>query len=672
MSFSPESKLSSVRWGGTTRISPSWPISFELDADQSKRNVDLASRPLTEETKLCFIGPASPAQMYNELQTELFSKLKLGDGWLTLGYYNFVFFLESDDEVSLLIDFCHRNDCRAEIWHVLDESDIADIRCDKIDYIDPTEDQTGPGASPYQPLVFEHPKLLKTSIDSIVKQAFQEFHALREICRFRANGKLKPLIADVARISDYLPTPDSIASFQEAYGTAPTENERERANIAALTFRDQILATNAGLTRQTSQALSGSPPLLQTECQFLPHSLLGTTTASLALRNLAHFIISSVNDANYNFAFEQRLAGNIDAVTPDNNELQPSGTETALFEGISLSSARPTADAEQHLTPSPITYFSARDGFRFGVFTNSAPLPCISGCNSKQWNLATISHELSHRIITPKIQRLLIETMPVAARNPDDTVKELCRKTVDTVADAARTLLINAITLREAMRLGPDRFESAVRDPTEFISNGITQNEHNIEERLVHIFDFYHFYSQDSEAYTSSIWQSWAVQPSIATKFEEYIERTAVALASRHFGAKNWIELTIEDFEQCSAKEHFWHQSLYREKLEAYIRANKEGIGVRLRRNWPLLALFFLVFRSKRLAELANRESRETSSAKALVLADDSGLEFPQFSNPLKVARNFGDGKIPDSGRSAWLLTLLAYGFVEQRSVEAA
>jgi len=54
------------------------------------------------------------------------------------------------------------------------------------------------------------------------------------------------------------------------------------------------------------------------------------------------------------------------------------------------------------------------------------------------------------------------------------------------------------------------------------------------------------------------------------------------------------------------------------------------------------------------------------------VLADDSGLEFPQFSNPLKVARNFGDGKIPDSGRSAWLLTLLAYGFVEQRSVEAA
>ena len=168
LSFSPESKLSSVRWGGTTRISPSWPISFELDADQSKRNVDLASRPLTEETKLCFIGPASPAQMYNELQTELFSKLKLGDGWLTLGYYNFVFFLESDDEVSLLIDFCHRNDCRAEIWHVLDESDIADIRCDKIDYIDPTEDQTGPGASPYQPLVFEHPKLLKTSIDSIV------------------------------------------------------------------------------------------------------------------------------------------------------------------------------------------------------------------------------------------------------------------------------------------------------------------------------------------------------------------------------------------------------------------------------------------------------------------------------------------------------------------------
>ena len=40
LSFSPESKLSSVRWGGTTRISPSWPISFELDADQRRARAE--------------------------------------------------------------------------------------------------------------------------------------------------------------------------------------------------------------------------------------------------------------------------------------------------------------------------------------------------------------------------------------------------------------------------------------------------------------------------------------------------------------------------------------------------------------------------------------------------------------------------------------------------------
>ncbi|MEI9899137.1 MAG: hypothetical protein WDN31_02330 [Hyphomicrobium sp.] len=77
-------------------------------------------------------------------------------------------------------------------------------------------------------------------------------------------------------------------------------------------------------------------------------------------------------------------------------------SQIADFKDISLNAVEESEDGPAYEIPVPITYYSARDGFRYGLYTSSAPILSISGSNSKHWNLGTISHEMAHRIISPK------------------------------------------------------------------------------------------------------------------------------------------------------------------------------------------------------------------------------------------------------------------------------
>ena len=49
---------------------------------------------------------------------------------------------------------------------------------------------------------------------------------------------------------------------------------------------------------------------------------------------------------------------------------------------------------------------------------------------------------------------------------------------------------------------------------------------HEVEETLVHIFDFQYFYGKDVGAYVSEIWASWGTVPTVATCIHEYVVRT--------------------------------------------------------------------------------------------------------------------------------------------------
>ncbi|MEI9899138.1 MAG: hypothetical protein WDN31_02335 [Hyphomicrobium sp.] len=127
-------------------------------------------------------------------------------------------------------------------------------------------------------------------------------------------------------------------------------------------------------------------------------------------------------------------------------------------------------------------------------------------------------------------------------------MREVCRTTNTEVLGAALTLLLQQVAGQEARRIGSERYSVAKKDIVDLIKTGIENHDRSIDEKLTHIFDYFHFYDQEPYEYVSNIWQSWAVQPSISTKFDEYIERTVVALAVRHVGSQNWAELAYDDF----------------------------------------------------------------------------------------------------------------------------
>jgi len=71
-----------------------------------------------------------------------------------------------------------------------------------------------------------------------------------------------------------------------AEAACATVEAYEAKAIGVLEMQSRLLGMNAALSRFSSQAFSGVPPIQATECHFWIHSLLGTGSANIALANL--------------------------------------------------------------------------------------------------------------------------------------------------------------------------------------------------------------------------------------------------------------------------------------------------------------------------------------------------------------------------------------------------
>ncbi|WP_299602519.1 hypothetical protein [uncultured Tateyamaria sp.] len=659
LGFVPEADIHSVSWDGTTRLSPVWEVTFDGDLPGATMDFELP-----DNSYVCFVGPVDPQRAIDAWKAELLENKPQGSLWATLGQYNLIVICEKK-ELESIREFCSAHDCRCEFWRVLDQSDVLDLVCDEIEYFIP--DRLGRSLEDHElpPFSEVHLAPVVSSLDSSLKQAFLEFFSLRQITLQRSAPMFRALSDDAEEISVSVPSLSEILVGSELTDDAPSESGEgvdrpESRVIRALQYRDRILGINAALSRQVSQGYSGVAPLMQTECHFWPHSLLGAGVASLALRNLASFIIGCVNESEFGARYEARTAGSLQDLGL--SEVDLSSEQLSTLASLSLSTENIEGyEPERWHIPAPITYYSGRDGFRYGTFSISAPLLCISGCNSKQWNLGTISHELSHRVVSHRLSNLLKGVRNSAKLANGKDIRTVLQAYDGSVQQAAETLLMTTLTLDEAFRVGAERFEKQKHDPKAFFANAIAHNKHELEERIVHMFDYFHFYNMEADEYVANIWQSWAIQPSIAEKFNSYIERTAVALALKHIEKENWATLTYEEFLAASDEHFFWHKTPFREKLHLELANGREKITKILRQNWSTIALFQLLFRSRDLAVSSQEEARETGRAQKLCLYDVSGMGFPAHTNPLQLIRWATTDKTPNSSRAAWLLSALAF-----------
>ena len=164
--------------------------------------------------------------------------------------------------------------------------------------------------------------------------------------------------------------PEQWYSFKRVWPRTAEEQLRLETRAAELLGAEaaqyDMVTANAGLSRFSSQALSGTSPILQTECHYWTHSLLGTGVANRALWRVTDFLNSRVHDQQF-FA---RVAAYADRPMTE-GRLESLESDHAIWRSRPLDLV--TVGAPEAYLPL-VGFFSGRDGFNVTPTTVSAPL----------------------------------------------------------------------------------------------------------------------------------------------------------------------------------------------------------------------------------------------------------------------------------------------------------
>lgn len=609
--------------------------------------------------------------------------------WLTLGVHNLIIICRDEHLDETIFDLCSDNGISYERWQIQKEGTDTDAEFagNTIEYDNPAE-YTVSGQRTHSALSEGAFRNASIQADDSLGFMQLELYALLSVIASRTTASYSVIASDclsVEKLASYLilDAPDS-----------STPNTLS----PALQKYEILLTLNAGLSRLSSQALSGTSPILRTECHFWPHSLLGIGVASLALRNLTSFISEIIQTTKYHQRIDLLTQTNVDlSQFPIRSDKERFPAYLSIDRGAIFHAAHADrisdsrlelVDSKEYYTPNPITYYSGRDGFMNGILTTSAPLPSVSGANSYQWNLGTITHELSHRIVSGDLANLFDCFLSdlAAAQENELSVWDYFNQTPKTFGCLAqRFLSYAAMTLHVADYEYGEAKQLFERRPYDFFWSAINRYGEEIEEMMVHIFDYYHFYGSDPKTYCDFIWLSWAVQPSIEKKLDDYIRRTLTALGVRHLNRENWIELTFADFEAVLNSEPLRSKLAFRhEVLDRFSNGEmKDNTITYLRAMEYLLSIFHLLFKVEGLQVAASaelyrepifryRKTRSGTVEKKRFNYRNSALSFvsenpsvsrPRFSNPLLFLRDYSREETPNAAQAAWLLHMLAFNW---------
>jgi hypothetical protein len=665
-----------------------------------------------EPIAIWFLHGVSADFLRDEFSQENLAKLYHESMWLSIGAHSLILICRDEELDEDLRNTCLQSQVPFERW-LIDETDQKGSyfgteveHFSHEDYFSPTEIRK-------TKLAVETLSNASIEADDALEFMQIELYALLSVIEGRSRGPFSVLVddaKDIEQLASYLVNGHSEADEQDT--------DEDQAEVPQLQLNgkmdrpDLLLTLNAGLSRLTSQALSGTSPILRTECHFWPHSFLGTGVANLALRNVASFLTSLTEEIKY----DQRLyalgtqpfqtddfpvvdlgSGFPDFVSIDRTEVSRSNNLDGL-------SSEVVDDFENDVGKAitPITFFSGRDGFMNGALTTSAPLPSVLGGNSYQWNLGTITHEISHRILGGQIYNRVYDflyDMLALQENGAVGCAEVNRYFQEQPRDYndyATKMLGRSLMLLSCLDFDELEMKRSMSEPFDFFFEVDERHTDDIEELLVHIFDYYHFYGTNSETYCSFVWLSWAVLPSIQERLFEYVVRTLVALGVKFIGRdeedgsegaleeNDWRELAISDFISVLSQEPLLSRLPMRQDIETFFNdeEKRDEILHYLETYEPLLLLFHMYFKSDKLRTNASKDRNANPENRTVVrngvkekryyhyrfpsdsfVSENPAIGRPKFTNPLLFLRDYSREELPNAAQSAWLLHMLAFNF---------
>lgn len=598
LSSSMESALKD--WTATTRISPIFPFD----------NAKFPSLAEKEKCSVFFFGPVDPSSL----------DLSGLNAFSTYGIYNLIITASTPEDKVRICTLLETLKTKPwEAWE-LSGNTIVDIAyspalCEKNE---PT---------PYILKKFEVAPELKSAVD--------EYRTLIAVIRAKCFKYLPNLVPD-------------FDSFDASFVSKLTSADDH--HITKLAW---IVNINAALSRFSSQTFAGTSPIVETECHFWTHSLLGIGLASQALIKLRHHY----DDAMAKSSLSLKLGKLKDVAVTDQKliatNLSNNGWQLHRLQEISTDNVN-AENAFMKL----IVYFSGRDGFRSTNFTLSAPLEVITGCNTYAWTPLTLTHELSH-VLTITLLGVLLKGL--------DTVRSQKRFAqllthgveLQSALEQAQQVLIYAYYYLER-----DRSDASPTDNLEVKYTDVLpllQRHHGeMFELLTHVVDFQYFYQRDIKLYMTSIWASWDVIPNIQSRIDDYLLRTLTATLTHNLLVTDPLGMTIEvviNELQNISKE--FPESQYISVALERLTAHKEEFKKQLaHRAWIAKLVIAFLYDPTCAANIA----RESPSA-GRRYKDLRVLEFNEapITNPLSFLVEYAKDKRPDPKKSLWMLHQLAF-----------
>ncbi|WP_284777420.1 hypothetical protein [Agrobacterium sp. lyk4-40-TYG-31] len=634
--IAPSLSRSFSNWSAHTRVSPVW-----LYAD-----LDKAAKPefTGNEFGLAFVSSVNPAAFASHFGADDFEST-FGNIWISLGVYNLVIVLPSKESGELVRDYCEKAAAALELWQFGKKLPDHSIVVDTMTYCLPNRSVE---LQKIQPIISEI-----DVTEPHFKSLLVELSALLAMGSKRSAVQTPTLLADFETIAE--------TAFQAITSPAALRSNENVDEVERAAVLSELHNINAGLSRLTSQALSGSTPISKTECHFWPHSLLGIGTANRALRNIVAFI----GDTLHEFNFEGRSEALLDRPPSFG---KPSRQVPFAELGRHFALDNEQDDGNSPLPIIPITYFSGRDGFKNSAFTTSAPLLSISAGNSYQFSLVTITHEISHRIVASQIASMLDKV-----EKSFPTFRKLKDASQAVPASYAEVFFAEMFTALNAMAHEHlSLSDSPVLDDPRHLPSIFHDYGEEFEEHLVHVFDFWYFFNRDPVLYITTIWCSWAVLPGIASKIEEYVIRTLIALASNRTASQNWLEETrMEMLRLFQNQPRLTKLHLASEVVELLTNEDMfQTIIKRVNSRQNVIRVFHMILKSQILAasfskeELVTTSSNRTRSRHSTETGygfDEREFSSAKFSNPIRFLNRYASDEKADPVKSAWVLMMLAF-----------
>ncbi|MCG7906917.1 MAG: hypothetical protein JAY95_10340 [Candidatus Thiodiazotropha taylori] len=579
--------------------------------------------PKTSRSFFIFLGPVYPG---------LLDFSSAPDLYLTLGTYNVLAWCQTDSQREELIAFADSNKIPYEVWTLNKHKEVTNI---------------------------DHSHIKDREIPEEGRKALTVSPELRTTAREYS------LLISKAFDKSPLYWPNQLGDFLMFDTRFKEVLDKENDDLGRLT---DLVVTNAAISRFLSQAYSGTSPIGETESGYTINSLLGIGIASQALVSIRDFASKTFTESQ----LLQRVKL-LKEVSPIENSPFFLISSDHFFSSDILNNDNINEALRDHprddILPT-LTCFSGRDGFRATRFSLSAPLEVITGANTFQWTLLTLTHEISHIIIEGVLGEFFPEPKDISTLAKSSLLLNDTNASSSLYDQAKHLLLCGFALLYIESHQNIDannnkQSKDITIDPSpESIRKYIMFSSPEANEILTHIFDFLYFYNSNVDHYIRSVWSSWAVVPNIETRIPEYINRTICAL----YAAKmEWpIENTIATFKDTLLKllqdKDSNKPEIISQALE-YLNTEEKKLEDSLNYRIPLVKFVRAFLYSSTIAAEFTREKRPAPPAKRDNIYSFSGKEFRKetITNPLRFLEQHAVEHTPKMLTSVWMLQHLAF-----------